>query len=138
MKARKSKLPVRRWRALLMPGNLAALQTDRSYARFARRAGREIRRGNRRLLLLSKVGPIGEHIYIPLIGLVAGYFGFVWPLLVFALLYPLVVLVDPWAWRRAYGRMAEGLGYRVSFLVNFDLLYWFALGWVAGALLVVV
>lgn len=132
MKGKKSAKLLKRWHALVMPGNLVALQTNWNYARFARRAGREIRKGNRKLLLLSKVGPIGERIYIPLIGLVAGYFGFVWPLLVFALLYPFISLADPWVWRRAYGRMAEGLGYQVSFLVNFDLLYWFALGWLIG------
>jgi len=31
-----------------------------------------------------------------------------------------------------YGRLAKGLGYKVSFLVNLDMLYWFAIGWLIG------
>jgi len=31
-------------------------------------------------------------------------------------------------------RLAEGVGYKVSFLLNLDMLYWFAIGWVVGTI----
>jgi hypothetical protein len=47
-------------------------------------------------------------------------------------LYPLVVFGDPYTWRKIYGGLAKGVGYRASFLLNLDMLYWFAIGWVIG------
>jgi len=35
-------------------------------------------------------------------------------------------------WRRVYGRLAQGVGYKASFLLNLDMLYWFAIGWAVG------
>jgi len=47
-------------------------------------------------------------------------------------LYPLIALGDPYTWRKVYGELAKGVGYRASFLLNLDMLYWFAIGWVLG------
>lgn len=138
LKDKKSaKPPIKRWRALFMPCNLVAMQIDQNYARFARCAGREIRRGDRKLLLLSKILPISEHIIPLFIGLVAGYFGFGWAFFLFAFLYPFISLADPWLWRRVYGDIVKDLGYRVSFLVNLDMLYLFGLGWLVGWILMI-
>jgi hypothetical protein len=68
------------------------------------------------------------------VGASASYFGFVIVVPLMLSLYPLIALGDPHVWRKVYGRLAQGVGYRASFLLNLDMLYWFALGWVAGAL----
>ncbi len=47
-------------------------------------------------------------------------------------LYPLIALGDPHIWRKVYGQLAEGVGYKASFLLNLDMPYWFAIGWVVG------
>lgn len=43
-----------------------------------------------------------------------------------------IALGDLHAWRKVYGRLAQGVGYRASFLLNLDMLYWFAIGWAVG------
>lgn len=121
--------------ALLAPGEFAAIHIDRNYAKFSHRAAREIRKGNRKLFWLSKPLPFFECIYVIILGLISGFFGLLWPPLVFALFYPVITLGDPWLWRKVYGRSAEGIGYKASFLINLSMLYWFALGWVIGWLI---
>lgn len=49
-------------------------------------------------------------------------------------LYPLIALGDPYVRRRVYGHLAEGVDYKASFLLNLDMLYWFAIGWVFGTI----
>lgn len=50
-------------------------------------------------------------------------------------IYPLIALGDPHVWRKVYGKLAAGIGYKASFLLNLDILYWFAIGWVIGCVL---
>jgi len=47
-------------------------------------------------------------------------------------LYPLIALGDPYTWRKVYGELAKGVGYKASFMLNLDMLYWLAIGWVVG------
>lgn len=62
------------------------------------------------------------------VGTSASYFGFVIVAPLVLCLYPLIALGDPFMWRRVYGRLAQGVGYGASFLLNLDMLYWFAIG----------
>jgi len=50
-------------------------------------------------------------------------------------IYPLIALGDPHTRRKAYERLANGVGYKASFTLNLDMLYWFAIGWVISRLL---
>jgi len=68
------------------------------------------------------------------VGASASYFGLVIVVPLILCFYPLIALGDPYMWRRVYGRLAGDVGYKASFLLNLDMLYWFAVGWVAGVL----
>jgi hypothetical protein len=69
------------------------------------------------------------------VGVSASYFGFVIVVPLVLRLYPLIALGDPHVWRKVYGWLARGVGYTASFLVNLDMLYWFAVGWAVGWIL---
>jgi len=92
---------------------------------------RETRKGNRRLALYSLLAR-AECGLAFVVGASASYFGFVIVIPLVLCFYPLIALGDPFLWRRTYGRLAHGVGYRASFLLNLDMLYWFAIGWVVG------
>jgi len=49
-------------------------------------------------------------------------------------LYPLIAFFDPYTWRKVYGVLAKGVGYKASFILNLDMLYWLAIGWVLGTI----
>jgi len=95
---------------------------------------REIKKGNRRLAIYSLFAR-AECGLAFVVGISASYFGFVIVIPLVLCLYPLIALVDPYTWRKVYGELAKGVGYRAPFFLNLDMLYWFAIGWVAGALL---
>jgi len=93
-----------------------------------------IEKGNRRLAIYSFLARV-ECVLAFVVGASASYFGFVIVVPLVLCLYPLIAFGDPHAWRKVYGRLAEGVGYRGSFLLNLDMLYWFAIGWVVGWIL---
>ena len=92
---------------------------------------RKIERGDRRLLLYSRLA-YAEHTLPFVVGAMASRFGFVFVVPLVLCFYPLVALGDPHALRKVYGPIARWLGYRGSFLINLDVLYWFAIGWAVG------
>ncbi len=120
---------------ILTPGDSLARRLDKGYAKFMARMRRRIKKGNRRLAIYSLLAR-AECGLAFVVGASASYFGFVIVVPLVFCLYPLIALGDPFMWRRVYGRLAGGVGYRASFLLNLDMLYWFAIGWVAGALFV--
>ncbi len=69
------------------------------------------------------------------VGASASYFGFVIVIPLVLCIYPLIALGDPYLWRKVYGRLATGARYKASFLLNLDMLYWFAIGWMVGWIL---
>jgi hypothetical protein len=69
------------------------------------------------------------------IGSSVSYFGFVIVVPLVSCLYPLIAFGNPHLWRKVYGQLAEGVGYKASFILNLDMLYWFAIGWVVGWIL---
>lgn len=115
-------------RLFLTPGDFLARRFDKGYAKFVRQIRREMRKGNRKLVysLLARA----ECVLAFVVGTSASYFGFVIATPLVVCLYPLIALGDPFMWRRVYGRLARGVGYKASFLLNLDVLYWFAIGWV--------
>ncbi len=122
-------------RLIFTPGDYLAQRFDEDYAKFVRQIKRETREGNRRLALYSALAR-AECGLAFVVGASASYFGFAIVVPLVLCLYPLIALGDPFMWRRVYGRLAGGVGYKASFFLNLDMLYWFALGWVAGVLLV--
>jgi len=66
------------------------------------------------------------------VGTSASYFGLAILVPLVLCLYPLIAIGDPHVWRKVYGRLAEGVGCRASLLLNLDMLYWFAIGWLVG------
>jgi len=117
------------WCALLTPGDFLARKFDEGYAKFIGRIKHETRKGNRRLALYSVLAR-AECVLAFIVGASASYFGFVIVVPLVFCIYPLIVLCDPFMWRKVYGRLAEGVGYRASFLLNLDMPYWFTIGWV--------
>ena len=113
---------------LLLPGESLARRFDEGYAGFIERMRRRIKKGDRRLVIYSRLAH-AEHILPFAVGLMASYFGFVIVVPLVLCIYPLWSIGDPFTWRRVYGRLARGLSYKASFLVNLDMLYWFAIGW---------
>ena len=122
---------------ILTPGDSLARRFDEGYAKFVRQIKRETREGNRRLALYSALARAECGLAL-VVGTSASYFGFAIVVPLVLCFYPLIALGDPYMWRRAYGRLARGVGYRASFLLNLDMLYWFALGWLVGWALMIV
>ncbi|MBA7502980.1 hypothetical protein ES706_01586 [subsurface metagenome] len=123
-------------RLILTPGDFLARRFDEGYAKFVKQIKRETRKGNRRLAIYSLLAR-AECGLTFVVRASASYFGFVIVIPLVLCIYPLIALGDPYMWRRVYGRLAEGVGYKASFLLNLDMLYWFALGWVAGWILMI-
>jgi len=121
---------------LLTPGDFLAQRFDKGYAKFMGRMRHRIKKGNRRLAIYSLFAR-AECGLAFVVGASASYFGLIVVIPLVLCLYPLVALGDPHVWRKVYGRLAQGVGYRASFLLNLDMLYWLVLGWIAGALLAV-
>jgi len=121
-------------RLILTPGDFLARRFDKDYAKFMARMKREMRKGNRRLAIYSLLAK-GECGLAFVVGASASYFGFVIVVPLVLCVYPLIALGDPHLWRKVYGRLAGGAGYKASFLLNLDILYWFVLGWLIGWIL---
>ena len=122
-------------RLIFTPGDSLARRFDEDYAKFVRQIKRETRKGNPRLAIYSLLAR-AECGLAFVVGASASYFGFIIVVPLVLCLYPLIALGDPYVWRKVYGRLAKGVGYKASFLLNLDMLYWFAIGWIAGVLLV--
>lgn len=120
---------------LLLPGDFLAWRFDKGYAKFVSRIGRETRKGDRKLALYSLLAR-AECALAFLVGASASYFGFIIVIPLMLCIYPFIALGDSYTWRKVYGELAKGVGYRASFLLNLDMLYWLAIGWIAGVLLV--
>ncbi|MBA7707223.1 hypothetical protein ES703_116092 [subsurface metagenome] len=110
-----------------------ARRFDRGYAKFMARMKHGIKKGNRRLAIYSLLAR-AECGLAFVVGASASYFGFIIVVPLMLCLYPLIALGDPYTWRKVYGELAKGIGYRASFLLNLDMLYWFAVGWVVGTI----
>ena len=118
-------------RLVFTPGDFLARRFDRGYAKFMARMRHRIKKGNRRLAIYSLLAR-GECGLAFVVGASASYFGFVIVVPLVLCLYPLIAFGDPFLWRRTYERLAQGVGYKASFLLNLDMLYWLAIGWVFG------
>ncbi len=118
-------------RLILTPGDFLARMFDKDYAKFVSRIGREMKKGNRRLALYSLLAR-AECGLAFVVGASASYFGFAIVVPLVLCFYPLIALGDPHVWRKVYGRLMGDVGYRASFLLNLDILYWFAIGWLLG------
>lgn len=118
-------------RLILTPGDFLARRFDKSYAKFIGRMRHKIKKGNRRLAIYSLFAR-AECGLAFVVGASASYFGFVIVVPLVLCLSPLIAIGDPYTWKKVYGRLAQGVGYRASFLLNLDMLYWFALGWAVG------
>ncbi len=116
---------------ILTPGDFLARRFDKGYAKFVKQIKRETRKGNRRLAIYSLLARAECGLAL-VVGALASYFGFVIVIPFVLCLYPLIALGDPFMWRRVYGRLAQGAGYKASFLLNLDMLYWFVIGWMVG------
>ena len=118
-------------RLILTPGDFLARRFDGGYAKFMARMKRRIKKGNRMLAVYSLLAR-AECGLAFVVGTSASYFGFVVVVPLVLCFYPLIALGDPYTWRKVYGELAKGVGYRASFLLNLDILYWFAIGWAVG------
>lgn len=118
-------------RLILTPGDSLAHKFDKGYAKFISRIGRETRKGNRKLGLYSFLARAECGLAFA-VGVSASYFSFVIVVPLVLCFYPLIALGDPFMWKKVYGRLVRGVGYRASFLLNLDMLYWFAIGWAVG------
>lgn len=113
------------------PGDSLARKFDGGYAEFMARMRQKIKKGNRRLAIYSLFARAECGLAFA-VGALASYFGFIIVIPLMLCLYPLIALGDPYTWRKVYGELAKGVGYRASFLLNLDILYWFAIGWAVG------
>ncbi|MBA7501598.1 hypothetical protein ES706_00171 [subsurface metagenome] len=122
-------------RLIITPGDFLARRFDGGYDKFICRMKCQIEKGNRRLAIYSLLAR-AECWLAFVVGASASYFGFIIVIPLILCLYPLIAFGDPHIWRKVYGELAKGVGYKASFLLNLDMLYWFAIGWVIGVLLV--
>lgn len=120
-------------RLIFTPGDYLAQRFDEGYAKFVGRIGCETRRGSHKLAIYSLLARAECGLAL-VVGASASYFGFAIVVPLILCFYPLIALGDPYMWRRVYRQLAEGVGYRASFLLNIDMLYWFAIGWVLSTI----
>ncbi len=120
-------------RLILSPGDALARRFDRGYAKFMARMRHKMKKGDRRLAIYSLFAR-AECGLAFVVGASASYFGFIIVIPLVFCFYPLIALGDPFLWRRTYGRLARGVGYRASFLLNLDMLYWLAIGWILSTI----
>lgn len=113
-------------RLLLTLGDSLARRFDEGYTKFVGRIGCETRRGSHKLAAYSLLAR-AECGLVFVVGASASYFGFIIVVPLVLCLYPLIAFGDPHVWRKVYGRLVQGVGYRASFLLNLDMLYWFAI-----------
>ncbi len=118
-------------RLILTPGDSLARRFDKGYSKFVGRIGCETRRGSHKLTIYSILARTECGLAL-VVGASASYFGFAIVVPLVLCIYPLIAFGDPYMWRRAYGRLTRGVGYKASFLLNLDMLYWFAIGWLIG------
>jgi len=118
-----------RW--LFMPGESLARRFDKGYAGFIERMRHKIKKGDRRLAIYSVLARAGCALAF-VVGASASFFGFVIVIPLVLCLYPLIALGNPYMWRKVYGELVKGVGYKASFLLNLDRLYWFMIGWMVG------
>ncbi|MBA7606122.1 hypothetical protein ES703_13261 [subsurface metagenome] len=116
-------------RLIFTPSDFLARRFDEGYAKFVGRIRCETRKGSHKLAIYSLLARAECGLAFA-VGASASYFGFVIVIPLLLCPYPLIALDDPFLWRRVYGRLAGGAGYKASFLLNLDMLYWFAIGWV--------
>ncbi|KXB00013.1 hypothetical protein AKJ42_01900 [candidate division MSBL1 archaeon SCGC-AAA261C02] len=109
---------------LLMPGEFLARRFDSNYKKFAEKTER---RGG-----VTVVGVLLEYSLAIMVGLITGLISLVWPVLVLLAAYPLLVMGEPWAWRKYYGQIARDVGVMGAFLANLDMIYMFAIGYLTG------
>ncbi|MQY67800.1 MAG: hypothetical protein GH150_00215 [Hadesarchaea archaeon] len=108
-------------RLIFTLGDFLAQRFDRGYVEFMARMKHEIKKGNRRLAIYSLFAR-AECGLAFVVGASASYFGFTIVVPLMLCFYSLIALGDPFMWRRVYGRLAEGVGYKASFLLNLDML----------------
>ena len=120
---------------ILTPGDSLARRFDKDYAKFVSRIKREMGKGNPRPAIYSLLAR-AECGLAFVAGTSASYFGSIIVIPLMLCLYPLIALADPYTWRKVYGELAKGVGYKTSLILNLDMLYWFTIGWIAGVLLV--
>ncbi|MEM2619507.1 MAG: hypothetical protein QW356_08555 [Candidatus Hadarchaeales archaeon] len=90
-------------------------------------------RYNQRFAMYSLLVPV-ECLAALMIEASARYFGFTIVPPLMSCLYPFIVLGDPHLWHKIYGKLAKKVGYKASFLVNLDILYWLMIGWIVGGI----
>lgn len=117
--------------AVFVPGEFIAGHIDSKQAKFS---ARKVQRGNRRLFWFAGILPTCEVLVVLIIGLLMGSFLSIWPAFAVVFIYLFAALGDPWLWRKIYGRLGSNK-LKVSFLLNFDMLYWFGIGWIMGCLI---
>ena len=116
-----------------MPGEYVARKIDKGHAKFVKGIKKETRRGSRKLRIFHYLA-VMEHFLAVAVGLAAGYLGYFSLVPIAFALWPLVAWGDLRLWRsaRIYGRITKGPGFKASLLVNFDLFYLLALGYLVG------
>lgn len=119
---------------LIMPGEFISRRVNPNYTTFSNYAAREIKKGNNKLRLTARILPVCEYVAALIIGLTVGVFKLMWPAGIVGAGYLIAILIDPWLWRRVYGWDWAG-DYKLSLLVNLDVIYWFAIGLIMGWLI---
>ncbi len=118
-------------RAILWPGDSLARRADKNYEKFLRGVIKKKSWWIRRIELIE----LFVIIYIGALMALAYQVGVLalWHVIAILLLgYLIGATMDPHVWRlkRTYGRLAKGVGYKASFLMNLDRIYHFLIGFV--------
>lgn len=122
-------------RAILTPGYYAARRLASGYVRLIEGVKGKLRHNRREFFWLFWAAPVVEHAMVFTLGAISGLLGLTLPMLIILLIYPVAGVGDMYLWRSVYGRLAEGVRHRTPLLLNLDMLYWLAIGYVAAWLL---
>jgi len=119
-------------RMVLTPGYYAAGKLDGNYTRFVGEVKKNFRSNRREMFWLFRAAPVVEHSLVFILGIISALLGLVFPMLVMLAIYPIAGFGDMYLWRKTYGSLAENVRYLTPLLLNLDILYWLAIGYVAG------
>ena len=118
--------------AILWPGDSLARNVDKNYEKFSREV-------IKKKSWWTRYGGLIELFEFMTIGALFALFYQVgalapWHVIAILSVYLIGSIIDLRVWRlkRTYGRLATGVGYKASFLMNLDRIYHFLIGFVLG------
>ncbi len=124
-----------RIRAVLTPGYYFANRMDNKYSKMVESVKKRSNKNPAEYIWLFWCAPIMEYGLALTAGIISGILGLTLMVVGILVMFPIAGGLDLYLWEKAYGKIARNVGYRAPLLLNFDVVYWFTIGYAVGLLL---